>query len=85
MPPFRRKHRVNSDVTEATYLSGDFGAQQLRGCVGKAPITSKNQANGIVRVMKKRGLPESLGAYKCKICRHWHVGKGQSRRRDAGE
>ncbi len=74
-------NRRNVNQLAHMWDEGYLGTQQTRGCIGKRAYTAKKQASGVVRVMKARGEDVALGAYKCKICRYWHVGKGNSRRK----
>jgi hypothetical protein len=41
-----------------------------KGCVSKKRFNSKRSALGVKRVMNDEGLQ----AYKCKLCKAWHLG-----------
>lgn len=51
-------------------------------CRGKRKYGSKKQALGFLRVARSRndwGVTSRLGAYKCKMCRGWHLGNSKER------
>lgn len=50
-----------------------------RGCLGKKPYPSKRQATGANRVWAARGA-DSLDVYRCRACKHWHLGHNRRRR-----
>lgn len=52
-------------------LPGRFSGQ----CFSKHRYPSRRVAQGIRRVMVAQGAdPETLRAYRCPVCRHWHLG-----------
>lgn len=55
-----------------------FG-NQSPGCRGKRRYTSKRRAEGTLRVMRDSGKPFShrLQAYRCRNCKHWHIGNSR--------
>ena len=56
-----------------------FEADQYRSqCRGKVRHTSKRAATGVLRVMRRdptMTAPERLQVYRCRLCKHWHIGK----------
>ncbi|HYC00469.1 MAG TPA: hypothetical protein VEC57_15130 [Candidatus Limnocylindrales bacterium] len=48
--------------------------RDARGCHGKVKFPSKKNARARARL-----LGGSLDAYKCVLCRGWHIGHGRSR------
>jgi len=49
------------------------------GCRGKIPYRTKRLAMGVLRVMRKSGKAksETLHAYRCTACGHWHLGNSR--------
>lgn len=52
------------------------------GCRGKQRFTSKKHAVGWRRILiAKRGAnPQTLDAYRCKVCHGWHLGNSTHRK-----
>lgn len=51
-------------------------------CRGKHVYPSKRQANGMRRALVAKGhAGATLNAYRCRDCRHWHLGNVYARRR----
>jgi hypothetical protein len=51
----------------------------VRGCAGKRRFPSKRNAAGRADAANRANGVSTMGAYKCPLCRGWHI--GNSRRR----
>lgn len=53
-------------------------------CRGKDRYPSKRSAAGAARALRQRngGQLGTLHAYRCPVCRHWHVGSGGPPRKE---
>ena len=53
-----------------------------KGCRGKVAYASRKQANGMRRVIVRKGKaydPDQFWAYKCRACHKWHLGHSYTR------
>jgi hypothetical protein len=65
---FRGRRRVNE------FADGLPDGRTIRQCFGKRML-NREQARQTVAWMKKhRGATDTLSAYRCSVCRRWHVG-----------
>lgn len=63
-------------MKHAAYTFTAFGP----GCRSKHRHTSKTHAESAIRRLITTGVARpghSLNAYKCRSCKHWHIGNAQ--------
>lgn len=53
-------------------------ASYAPGCRGKRAYPSKAHAQSAVRTSQQdRGQDATMNAYRCKVCKGWHIGHGR--------
>ena len=58
-----------NDQRWVEHLAYTTTAAQARACHGKVKFPSKKNAEG-----RARAIDHALNAYKCPLCRRWHIG-----------
>ncbi len=55
--------------------------QQVKMCFGKRQMNKQQALQAAAHMRKTHGATATLGPYKCRVCRFWHI--GNDHRKDA--